>query len=151
MGATPMAVTTTYYWSHGSNSVLNDGFTAGSQSGPAVIGNVAGDRHFAAWSDPGNGDQVEGRIVDASHNPLTGEFTVNNTANAGTTQSDPSVAALTGGNFFVTYTDFAADPDGDIRGRLYSQSGTALGSDFAIDIDNVLNDSDSSVAALSGG
>ena len=50
-------------------------------------GNFAGDRYFAAWSDPANGNQVEGRVVDADQTPLTGEFTVNNTANAGTCSS----------------------------------------------------------------
>ena len=103
-----MAITTSYSWISGTNSFLNDAFTAGNQFDPAVASNSAGDRYFAAWSDPANSDQVDGRVVDADDIPLTGEFIVNNTANAGTSQSDPSVAGLTGGNFVVTYTDFAA-------------------------------------------
>ena len=83
--------------------------------------------------------------------PLTGEFTVNNTANAGSGQFDPSVTALTGGKFVVTYTDFAADPGGDIRARLYAPNGTVLGSEFAIEAHNLFGDTQSSVSALSGG
>ena len=61
------------------------------------------------------------------------------------------MTALAGGNFLVTYTDFAADPGGDIRARLYAPNGTALGSDFAIDAHNLFDDTQSSVSALSGG
>src|SRR5436190_1688740 len=120
MGATTMAITTSYTWTKGTSSLLNNVFSAGSQFGPAVIGNQTGDRYFAAWSDPKSSYQVEGRVFGAGQAPLINEFTVNNTANAGTVQLDPSVAGLTGGNFVVTYTDFAADPGGDIRARMYT-------------------------------
>jgi Ca2+-binding RTX toxin-like protein len=145
-----MAVTTSYTWIYGASSFLNDVFTAGDQVDPAVASNAAGDRYFVAWSDPSNSDQVNGRIVNADDIPLTGEFTVNNTANAATTQYDPSVAGLTGGNFVVTYTDLAADPDGDIRARLYTSGGNPVGSDFAID-NGAFADTQSSVSELSGG
>jgi Ca2+-binding RTX toxin-like protein len=147
-----MAITTSYYWETGADSLLNNVSSAGSQFGPAVAGNPAGDRYVAAWSDPNNSFQVEGRVVDAEQTGLTSEFTVNNGAvNLGTVQFDPSVAGLTGGNFVVTYTDFASDPGGDIRARLYTANGAPLGSDFAIVEGNTLDDQDSSVAALSGG
>jgi hypothetical protein len=146
-----MAVTTSYFWtSIGSSFILNDEFTAGSQVDPVAASNAAGDRYFAAWGDPSNSNQVNGRIVNADQSPLTGEFVVNNTANAATEQYDPSVAGLTGGNFVVTYTDLAADPDGDIRARLYTPGGNPLGSDFAID-NGAFADTQSSVSALSGG
>ena len=48
------------------------------------LSNAAGDRYFAAWGDPANSNQVNGRIVNADQTPLTGEFIVNNTANAAT-------------------------------------------------------------------
>jgi hypothetical protein len=146
-----MAITTSYTWEDGSNVLLNNVFSLGHQSDPAVAGTLAGDGYFAAWTDPNNIYQVEGRIVDAEQVPLGSEFTVNNTANGGTPQYAPSVARLTDGHFVVTYTDLAADPEGDIRARLYTQNGTALGSDFAIDTNNVFDDSDACVAALSGG
>jgi hypothetical protein len=145
-----MAVTTSYSWLQGANSFLNDVFTAGNQVNPAVASNAAGDRYFVAWDDPSNSDQVNGRVVNADDIPLTGEFTVNNTANAATTQYDPSVAGLTGGRFVVTYTDLAADPDGDIRARLYTSSGNPVASDFAID-NGAFADTQSSVSELSGG
>ena len=151
MGATTMAVTTSYGWSSlGSSFILNDEFTAGDQIDPVAASNAAGDRYFAAWGDPTNSNQVNGRIVNADQSTLTGEFTVNNTANAATEQYDPSVAGLTGGNFVVTYTDLAADPSGDIRARLYTPGGNPLGSDFAID-NGAFADTQSSVSALSGG
>ena len=136
--------------SPGTSSLLNNIFTAGSQFMPAVISNVAGDQYFAAWADPSNSIQVNGRLVNAEQTPLTSEFTVNITANAGTGQFDPSVAGLTGGRFVVTYTDVAADPGGNIRARLYSADGTPLGNDFIIDT-TTLNDFESSVSRLSGG
>jgi len=98
-----MAITTSYSWIKGTTSLLNNVLSAGSQFGPAVAGNPAGDRYFAAWSDPGSSYQVEGRVFDAGQNPLMSEFTVNNTANAGTVQFDSSVTALTNGNFLVVY------------------------------------------------
>jgi Ca2+-binding RTX toxin-like protein len=146
-----MAVTTSYDWIDGANSVLNDVFTAGDQTNPAVIGNSAGDRYFAAWSDPDNTLQVQGRLIAADQTALTSEFTVHNTANAGTMQYAPSVAGLTNGNFVVTYTDRAADPNGDIRARLYNPDGTPIGSDFAVDDNIAFADSWASVAELSGG
>jgi Ca2+-binding RTX toxin-like protein len=145
-----MAVTTSYSWNTGTSALLNDEFTAGNQVTPAVASNAAGDRYFAAWGDPSNSDQVNGRIVNAGQIPLTGEFIVNFTANAATQQYEPSVAGLTGGNFVVTYTDLAADPSGDIRARLYAPGGSPLGSDFAIDSGGFA-DSQSSVSELSGG
>jgi len=146
-----MAVTTSYGWSSlGSSFILNDEFTAGDQIDPVAASNAAGDRYFAAWGDPTNSNQVNGRIVNADQSTLTGEFTVHNTANAATEQYDPSVAGLTGGNFVVTYTDLAADPSGDIRARLYTPGGNPLGSDFAID-NGAFADTQSSVSALSGG
>jgi hypothetical protein len=145
-----MAVTTNYGWILGASSFLNNGFTAGTQADPAVVSNFAGDRYFAAWTDPNNSNQVEGRVADAEQTPLVDEFTVNISANAGTTQAFSSVAGLTGGNFIVTYTDFAADPGGDIRARLYTSGGNPLGSDFAVD-NGAVDDSQSSVSALSGG
>ena len=146
-----MAITTSYSWIKGTTSLLNNVLSAGSQFGPAVAGNPAGDRYFAAWSDPGSSYQVEGRVFDAGQNPLMSEFTVNNTTNAGTVQFDSSVTALTNGNFLVVYNDFAADPGGDIRARLYDSNGMALGNDIAINIHNLFDDTQPSVAALSGG
>lgn len=43
-----MAITTSYSWHKGSIAFLNNAFTVGSQFGPAVSGNPAGDRFFAA-------------------------------------------------------------------------------------------------------
>jgi hypothetical protein len=146
-----MAITTSYAWIKASDPLLNNVLSAGSQFGPAVAANPAGDRFFAAWSDPGNAYQVEGRVFDAEGNPLTSEFTINNSANAGTVQFDPSVTALTNGNFVVVYNDFAADPGGDIRARLYDSNGTALGNDIVINIHNLFDDTQPSVAALAGG
>jgi Ca2+-binding RTX toxin-like protein len=146
-----MAVTTSYSWILGPGSFLNNAFTAGDQSDPAVASNFAGDRYFAAWIDPSNSNQINGRIVNADQIPLTGEFIVHNTANLGTVQFNPSVAGLTGGSFVVTYTDYAADPAGDIRARLYDPSGAPLGSDFAVSDHPTNDDTQSSVAGLSGG
>jgi large repetitive protein len=147
-----MAITTSYSWELGSSLLLNDVSSAGSQFGPAVAGNLAGDRYLAAWSDPNSSFQVEGRIVDGEQTPLGGEFTVNDVVpNLATVQLDPGVAGLTNGNFVVTYTDYASDPGGDIRARLYDSSGTVLGSDFEIVGSNLFGDAESSVAALAGG
>ncbi len=97
-----MAVTTTYSWFHGTNSLLNNVFTNGNQFGPAVTGNAAGDRYFGAWTDPDNSGQAQARVINAEQTPLTNEFIINNTANAGTAQIDPSVAGLSDGDFVVT-------------------------------------------------
>ena len=57
-----MAITTSYSWTKGTDPLLNNVLSAGSQFGAAVAGNPAGNRFFAAWSDPGSAYQVEGRV-----------------------------------------------------------------------------------------
>jgi Ca2+-binding RTX toxin-like protein len=148
-----MTITTSYSWDKGPSTLLNVALGGvGSQFGPAVAANLAGDGYFTTWSDVNGNYQVAGRIFDAGQTPLTDEFTVNSFANLGSMQFDPSVTRLAGGKFVVTYTDFADDPvAGDIRGRLYASDGTALGSEFDIETTNVSGDTESSVAALSNG
>jgi cadherin-like protein/cadherin domain-containing protein/hemolysin type calcium-binding protein len=72
--------------------------------------------------DPG---QIKARIFDQQGHPVTDEFTVND--NAAGEQHNPSIAALSGGRFIITWTDnnIAGDDDDGIRSRIFSVGGNA--------------------------
>lgn len=67
---------------------------------------------------------LEFRITDSDGNSLS---FVNVTGTDGTNDSDPQVAALSGGGFVIVWTEGA-----DIMGRIYSNTGVAQGGEFSI-------------------
>src|SRR5437773_2240058 len=117
-----MAVTTSFSWTFGTQQFMNNLFTAGFQFGPEVAANASRSEYFGVWSDPNNGYQAEGRVIASGQTAVSDEITINATNNAGI-QYDPDVAGLAGGNFVAVYSDFNADPGGDIRAVLYNVAG----------------------------
>lgn len=98
---------------------------------------------------------VYGQRYSAAGAAAGGEFRVNTyTLND---QSDPSVAALSGGGFVVTWTSFAtaaAGQDGSrsgVYGQLYNAAGAPVGGEFRVNTYTNLDQAFSSVAGLSGG
>ena len=85
------------------------------------------------WEDveDGTGDhgQIKARIFDQQGHPVGDEFTVND--NAAGEQHTPSIAALSGGRFIITWTDnnVATDDDDGIRSRIFSVGGAGTISD----------------------
>ena len=79
----------------------------------------------------GTGDhgQIKARIFDQQGHPVGDEFTVND--NAAGEQHTPSIAALSGGRFIITWTDnnVATDDDDGIRARIFSVGGAGTISD----------------------
>jgi Ca2+-binding RTX toxin-like protein len=120
--------------------------TSGSQANPAVTALADGSGFFATW-DRGDGE-VSSRVIGSSGQPMTTEVTANfTTANS---QHGSSATTLANGNIVVTYTDTSTDAGGEIRARMFSSSGGALGSDFVVG-SSMLPDTESDVAALADG
>src|SRR5215210_657170 len=141
--------TTTYSWLGVTTSdFLNDSFTAGNQNSPAIASSPGGGRYFGVWTFPGASDSIEGRIVNSNGVPVGGEFLVNSTTL--NDQFDASVTGLANSDWVVSYTDFSADPGGDIRFRRFDFNGTALGNDVVIDA-STLDDAHSDVTTLADG
>ncbi len=69
-----------------------------------------------------------------------------------TSQSDPSLAGLTGGGFVVIWTDNSADGNGQgVFGQRFSAAGVAVGASFAVNSYVDSTQSGASVAALKDG
>ena len=115
-------------------------WTTGSQFGPAVAGDGAGNFVVVWTSLEGAGTDaslsVQGRRYDAAGTPLGGEFQVN----VWTTgyQADPAVASDAAGNFVVVWTsNGSAGSDADwhsIQARRYDAAGTPLGGEFQVNV-----------------
>jgi hypothetical protein len=141
-----------WYYPNGGTSQVNDTITPGDQQNPAIASTADG-RFFVAWDEPDQSN-VEGRVFLPSGVGLGSQFFVNSTAP--NLQYDPSVAALTSGNFVVAFTDTSVDPNGDIRARIFGPNGGPGGNAIAPDFDvatggGVSRDTDSDVAALADG
>ena len=134
--------TITYSWEIQKFQSVNN-ITAGNQAAPAVTALEDG-KYFVTWDDPSGDGSVYGRVVGAGGS----QFLVNSTT-AGS-QSDSSVATLSNGTVVVTYTDTSTDAGGEIRARLFTSTGVAIGSDFLVG-PSVRGDTDSDVTALADG
>jgi hypothetical protein len=79
--------------------------------------------------DPGSDDarSIQARRFDGNGDPLGLEFQ----ANGSTTQTDPSVASLTGGTFVVAWHDESYGSYG-VSGQLFDAAGEAAGKEFRV-------------------
>jgi hypothetical protein len=134
----------------GSNFLVNDDGGSSEQYAPSV-GGLLGGGFVVSWEDYRNGyADIYAQRYDGSGNALGSNFLVNNDG-GGNYQYEPSIAALTGGDFVVTWEDDRYGDD-DIYGQRYNGSGTALGSNFLVNDDGGSNGQYApSVAGLSGG
>jgi hypothetical protein len=147
-----MAVTTDFTWFSSAPQFMENLFTAGPQIAPAVAANSVRDEYFGVWTD-NPGSQIEGRsFFEDSGSPFApvDEITLNSTNNAGL-QVEPAVAGLVGNRYAVVYTDFNADPAGDVRAEVLTEFGGVVVADFLVDPSNAFADSGPAVGALADG
>jgi hypothetical protein len=126
--------------------------TVGAQSSPFAAGLDDGGFVVAWQSKPQDGSALGIYAQRYANNGVKAgtEFRVNTTK--AMDQSQPSVAGLRGGGFVVAWTSQdQAGPLSGIYARRYDAAGKAAGSDFRVNTMMPLNQSDPSVAALTGG
>jgi len=108
-------------------------YTTDGQAGPDIA--MAPDGRFViVWQSAGQDGSYEGifgQRFDSAGVPAGSEFPVNTYTD--NNQNHPSVAMDAAGNFVVTFSsDQGAATEYDIRGRLFSSTGVALGVEFPI-------------------
>ncbi|MFN0192824.1 MAG: cadherin domain-containing protein, partial [Aestuariivirga sp.] len=109
------------------------------------------------WTDAGGnggdaGIGIKGQRFSASGVPMGTEFIVNTTMDGD--QRNATVTTLSNGAFVVVWEDrnpAGDDPDGCIRGQLFSTSGIKLGGEFLINTTTAGVQIDPDVAALADG
>jgi hypothetical protein len=128
----------------------------GSQLDPSVAA-LPGGSFVVTWTtndvtQDGSSNAVKGQVFDASGVKLGAEFLVNTEALS--SQGDPSVAALPGGGFVVTWTTVDGAQDGSdraIKAQVFDASGVKQGAEFLVNTEAFSNQLEPSVAALPGG
>ena len=132
--------------------------TANTQQQPSVAGLIGGG-FVVTWTDwsATGGDTsfsaVRGQQYDSTGTKVSGEFLVNTTT--ANTQQQPSVVALAGGGFVVTWTDTSAT-GGDttgwaVRGQQYDSTGIKVGGEFLVNSTTVSDQFEPSVTGLADG
>ena len=98
---------------------------AGQQGRPAVAA-LSDGRFVVAWRDDAGGDfDIKAHIYNANGTSAGSEFLVNN-INTAYDQQEPAIAALTGGGFVISWTNYTSS-DNDIRARVYRLGGSCAG------------------------
>jgi len=120
----------------GTETLVNT-HTINSQSEPQVAG-LSNGGYAITWLDETgaagdmNGIDVKAQVFDSSGARSGGELLVNNVTSG--RQSETDIAALSNGNFVVTWTDFSklgGDSYGtSVKGQLFDTSGTKIGDEF---------------------
>ena len=126
------------------------------QSEPSMA-SLAGGNYVVTWQDSSGHDggsswDVRGQVYSAGGVAVGKEFRVNSYVSS--SQQRPSVAALAGGGFVVTWDDSSAHDGGsgwDVRGQRYDASGVAVGSEFMVNTHTTGSQYYPSVAPLVGG
>ncbi|HBC08801.1 MAG TPA: hypothetical protein DC046_14660, partial [Rhodospirillaceae bacterium] len=103
-----------------SGTVQNGGTIVGLSNGGFVIAIDQQDSGIASGQD------ATARVFGANGLPVTGEFLLGSPDSQGT-----ELAALPGGGFVAVWTD-NTDGDNDLFARVYDNSGTPLGAEFAV-------------------
>ncbi|MCH8617215.1 cadherin domain-containing protein [Sphingomonas sp. SM33] len=135
---------------------MSGGFTQGGQIAPTVT-TLADGRFIVAWSsnlDPqdGSGSAIKAQLFSATGEKIGTEFLVNSATLD--TQYQPSVTALSGGGFVISWTTFdtAADGSGNaVKAQLYDASGAAVGGEFLVDTLTTSSQASPELTALSTG
>jgi Ca2+-binding RTX toxin-like protein len=116
-------------------------------------------RYVVTWQsdDAGDGSQtcIRARVFEANGTPVGTDFLVNDTKID--FQLNPSVTALSGGRFFITWDSqegFHGQGDGSasvIRGNIFNSNGTADDGDFVINSTGLSNQNNATTATLANG
>ncbi|WP_440957634.1 hypothetical protein ACFELO_10055 [Oceanicaulis sp. LC35] len=138
--------------------VLVNTTTANNQYSSAAA-YLAGGGYVIVWSDDSltggdtDGSAVLGQRYDANGIAQGGEFLVNTTT--ADRQRFPSIAALTGGGFVVTWTDESqtgGDTNGNaVRAQVFDADGARVGGELQVNSSTISNQDASDVAALADG
>lgn len=131
--------------------------TTGAQNLPDITA-LTGGGFVIAWQDfsgspddPSSG-AIRAQRYDAAGAEAGAEFLVN--TQTVSNQNSPTLAALAGGGFVVTWTENNAGGDGSgssIRAQRYSEGGGRDGIEHGINTTSNLNQKQSDIAGLSGG
>jgi trimeric autotransporter adhesin len=120
------------------NDLAVDQTALASERHSTVVGLQNGN-YMIVWQDEGgagesdlSGSHIRGVIMSGNGTVVVPEFIVNSTT--ALDQLLPTAAVLSDGNVVVTWTNETADGN-DIRGRVLSPTGVALGPDFLIEGD----------------
>jgi FG-GAP-like repeat/RTX calcium-binding nonapeptide repeat (4 copies) len=113
--------------------------TAGLQSGSSVTA-LNGGGFVATWGDDSHtggdmtGSAVRAQIFNANGTKSGAEFLVNTTT--ASDQDSVRIAALSGGGFVVTFTDFSNSADDSsvraVRAQVFDASGAKVGTEFLV-------------------
>ena len=126
-------------------------YTASSQAAPSVAA-LSGGGYVVTWKSDGQDGSSYGiysQRYAADGTALGSEVRVNTYTSS--SQADPSVAALSGGGYVVTWSSQQSTADYDIYSQRYAADGTTLGSEVRVNSNTTSTQDYPSVAALSGG
>ncbi len=110
---------------------------------------LAGGGYIVAWpssqttGSDASGQSIQARRVSSTGVPQGSQFQVNTTT--GGAQSDPSVAALDDGGYFVVFTSPNTGAGPEVRGRRFASNDGAVGNDFRINTTSAGSKSDTEV------
>jgi hypothetical protein len=124
--------------------------TASSQTSPSVT-TLSDGGFVVSWRsfEVGSANDIRGRAYDADGNPVGDDFIINTTT--ANNQSAPTITGLSDGGFVVSWTSEEGAGAVDIRGRMYSPSGTPVSDDFIINTTTDGDQSDSTISSLGDG
>jgi VCBS repeat-containing protein len=132
--------------------------TAGNQQQQTIIGLASGG-FVISWADASlrGGDTdyygIKLQVYDNSGNRVGGEVLANTTTTAG--QLAPTVAALSGGGFMVSWTDYSgAGPEtgtSGIKAQIFADDGSRVGAEFIVETQSQGAQVDPAVAGSSDG
>jgi Ca2+-binding RTX toxin-like protein len=121
---------------------------------------LAGGGYVAAWStqnraDDGSELAIKAQVFDATGAKIGAEFLVNSKVLG--SQQDPSISALKGGGFVISWTDYydtrhlGGGIDVEIRAQAYSASGAREGGEFLVNTQTASFQQQSAVTGLADG
>ncbi len=128
-------------------------FTAGAQEASSVAG-LPGGGFVVTWqsvSQDGAGFGIYAQRYDASGAAVGLEFRVNTQTQADQTQ--PSVSALAGGGFVITWTSRSQDNPGSegVYAQRYTDAGVRVGGETLVNVTTAGNQNSSAVAGVADG
>jgi hypothetical protein len=128
--------------------------TLNAQTLPAIAVNAAGNV-MVAWTDYSSTapdtsvNAIRARVFNSAGGGAGTEFLVNTgTAND---QRIPSIAALSNGNFVITWWSNDSGTSADTKGQVFSASGSKIGGEFVVNATLPFEQYFSSVTALDDG
>jgi hypothetical protein len=113
------------------------------------VAGLSGGGFVVTWTSVGK-DGIFGRRYKANGMADGGEFRINTNLAPG--KQDPSIAALGGGGFVVTWSSIGQDNSGwGVYGQRYGAAGARAGGEFKVNTHAALDQANSSVAGLGDG